>query len=302
MAAPVFPQAMYREVAEKSQDFLLPGVDRVLPNTITLVETNAEFVEAFMAGLNHEMARELLWRGFPTDQRGSYFRQFWDPSGRVSPPADPENLLDIKRMHQWFGELGSNGTTNQTDGLAVLLIRGDLLRRYPHAMIYAHKADWVGGKRVPRKIDMRPEHPRFPEKYPIFQGALPPDINFVGFSISSDQLVGDGNDAGYFFVLQEQPTEPRFGLDESPPSDPPPDDWDDLSWEAVRTSRGGYIRLSDGLPRWPRAMSAPFSQPQNPPDPVAFRFDNANSAHLAFITMQKPLRVMIHASDLIGAR
>jgi hypothetical protein len=48
-------------------------------------------------------------------------------------------------------------------------------------------------------------------------------------------------------------------------------------------------------------MSAPFSQPQNPPDPVAFRFDNANSAHLAFITMQKPLRVMIHASDLIGA-
>ena len=32
-----------------------------------------------MVGLNHEFARKLLWREYPTDQRGSYFRQFWDP-------------------------------------------------------------------------------------------------------------------------------------------------------------------------------------------------------------------------------
>ena len=31
-------------------------------------------------GLNHEFARELLWRE-PTDQRGSTFRQFWDVRG-----------------------------------------------------------------------------------------------------------------------------------------------------------------------------------------------------------------------------
>ena len=36
-----------------------------------------------MVGLNHEMARELLWREYPTDQRGSYFRQFWDASVAV---------------------------------------------------------------------------------------------------------------------------------------------------------------------------------------------------------------------------
>jgi hypothetical protein len=36
------------------------------------------FLEAYMVGLNHELARELLWREFPTDQRGGYFRQFWD--------------------------------------------------------------------------------------------------------------------------------------------------------------------------------------------------------------------------------
>ena len=47
------------------------------------METNQRFVEAYMVGLNYEFARKLLWREYPTDQRGSYFRQFWsvgDPS------------------------------------------------------------------------------------------------------------------------------------------------------------------------------------------------------------------------------
>ena len=39
-----------------------------------VLETNPKFVEAFMVGLNTEMSHELLWRGFPTDQRGTYFR------------------------------------------------------------------------------------------------------------------------------------------------------------------------------------------------------------------------------------
>jgi hypothetical protein len=37
--------------------------------------------EALVAGPNHEMGRELLWPEFPTDQRGSYVCQFWDPRG-----------------------------------------------------------------------------------------------------------------------------------------------------------------------------------------------------------------------------
>ena len=36
-----------------------------------------------MVGLNHEFARKLLWREYPTDQRGSYFRQFWDARGFI---------------------------------------------------------------------------------------------------------------------------------------------------------------------------------------------------------------------------
>ena len=37
-----------------------------------------------MVGLNVEMGRELLWRGFPTDQRGTYFRHFWGNDGAAA--------------------------------------------------------------------------------------------------------------------------------------------------------------------------------------------------------------------------
>ena len=65
------------------------------------LKTNRRFMEAYMVGLNVEMGRELLWRGFPTDQRGTYFDHFWgvrragddpnrrSPRGRRAPLADP---------------------------------------------------------------------------------------------------------------------------------------------------------------------------------------------------------------------
>jgi len=61
-----------------SQDYILPGLENVPQNTVGLLQTNRRFIEAYMVGLNHEMASELLWREFPTDHRGSYFRSFWD--------------------------------------------------------------------------------------------------------------------------------------------------------------------------------------------------------------------------------
>ena len=65
-----------------------------------------------MVGLNHEFARELLWREYPTDQRGSYFRQFWDVRGvldteRLSPDAVQEKLRDIPRAPPLAADLGA---------------------------------------------------------------------------------------------------------------------------------------------------------------------------------------------------
>src|SRR5262249_12769848 len=80
MAAPTFPRALYADLRDLGQEYLVAGINRLPPDTVTLLQTNPVFVEAFLVGLNHEMARELLWRGFPTDQRGTCFKWFWSPS------------------------------------------------------------------------------------------------------------------------------------------------------------------------------------------------------------------------------
>ena len=48
------------------------------------------------------------------------------------------------------------------------------------------------------------------EKPPVFAGSMQPDINFMGFDIPADQVVGGGV-GGYYLVIQQHPTEPRFG-------------------------------------------------------------------------------------------
>jgi hypothetical protein len=88
MAYPDIKEPMYSPLRDLSPDLLVPNLSLVPPNTISLMLTNSRFIEAYMAGANHEFARELLWREYPTDCRGSPFRQFWDVS------AVPELVLD----------------------------------------------------------------------------------------------------------------------------------------------------------------------------------------------------------------
>src|SRR6202022_352385 len=97
---------MYEPLKKKSIELFLPNINLVAPNSITLIETNQKFIESYMVGLNYEFGRKLLWRGYPTDQRGSYFRQFWDvrsyvPSPGETPAQLSEKLKDIPPIHQW---------------------------------------------------------------------------------------------------------------------------------------------------------------------------------------------------------
>ena len=91
MAYPGIDNPMYEPLRDLSDEYLLPNLNLIPHNTITLLETNQPFIEAYMVGLNHEFARELLWREYPTDQRGSYFRQFWDVSGARPDPGRRES-------------------------------------------------------------------------------------------------------------------------------------------------------------------------------------------------------------------
>ncbi len=94
--SPTFPQPMYEALRDISHDLLLPGVSRIPPNTLGLLNSNRRFLESYMCGCNHEFAGELLWRGYPTDQRGSYFRQFWDVDEFV-----PSQELEDQLYNDW---------------------------------------------------------------------------------------------------------------------------------------------------------------------------------------------------------
>ena len=85
----------------------LPNLNLIAPNSITLLETNQKFIEAYMVGLNHEFARELLWREYPTDQRGSTSassgtcRGVLDTERPRARSALKEKLHDIPELHRW---------------------------------------------------------------------------------------------------------------------------------------------------------------------------------------------------------
>ena len=117
MGYPKINTAMYEALKKISDELFLPNIQRIEHNSITLLETNQKFIESYMVGLNHEFARELLWREYPTDQRGSYFRQFWDVSSFLKDPALPgkteqekrEPYYDTPKLHEWrrSSKLGS---------------------------------------------------------------------------------------------------------------------------------------------------------------------------------------------------
>ena len=129
VAYPKFKDATYEHLKKISEEYVVPNLAKITNNSITLLEANWRFIESFLVGLNHEMARELLWREFRTDQRGTCFAQFWDIRGV------PGGSADIHPIHGWKlgGKLKVLGE-NRPEGKEirnnlVLVVRGDLLRR-----------------------------------------------------------------------------------------------------------------------------------------------------------------------------
>ncbi|CAN7761660.1 hypothetical protein LJR130_007092 [Variovorax sp. LjRoot130] len=232
MAAPEIPTPMIGPLIELGLDWLLPGLTELAPNTVSIVEPDAAFIEAYFVGLNHEMSRELLWRGFPTDQRGTVFSRFWDRRGAVvSQPAAP--IADIEPIAGWLRHdgLGSHLTDAASD-LVVLLLRGDLLQRYPRATIFMQRARWKrdtqGAIVYEGDVALREPVPLVDAAaweqdacFPAFSSRAGADVLFAGFMREKQDVRGVDRTglpqgtadakAGWFVVFQEQPTEPRFG-------------------------------------------------------------------------------------------
>jgi hypothetical protein len=258
---PSFPQPMYEALRDLSPELLLPGVGAIVADTVTLLHSNPRFIEAFMLGLNHELASELLWREFPTDLRQTYFRNFWDTRG------EPQPITQLPPIHTWSASAPLGESFASGDEQLLLLIRGELLQRYPDALIYAVKA------RTAQQLGDE-------ERFPIFRGRIEPDITFLGFALSPAQARAA---PGWFFVIQEQPSAPRFGLDETRTQ--PLASWNDLAWTDTRTAAPAHLRLAD--------LKVPAAQ--RPPGP-AWGF---NGAHMAAILRQRPVQLAFHATRLL---
>lgn len=298
-AAPTFEDALYRYVCQLSPEYLLPGVGEIPQNTVGLVEVNGEFVEAALIGTNHEMSREMRWREYPADLSGTWFKRFWNPARD-----------DIGAIIDWPGEntLGANLIGQLADDSLVLLVKGDIFKRYPNVAVYALPAlattlpDEDGRLRRVRVV-REPEAPL----YPAFSGQLDNGVKFFGFDLMKEAALGTATpdlndpstDGGYFFALQEQPTEPRFGLNEYVRGKRYTldrlTDWSKLSWGHVMIDKNpaspAYLPISGELD----ALALPDSAETGAPTSTW----GSHAGEMARIVLQRPVRMLVHASAML---
>lgn len=317
MAYPEFDIPMYEPLAKADAGKFVPNIHLVEPDSVTLMETNQKFIEAYMVGLNHEFARELLWREYPTDQRGSYFRQFWDVRKKVAEAADKEaareKFKDIKPIHIWPGASDLGDHDNREAGTIaeeelVLVIRGELLKKYPNTVISAQPAKWqLKADGTPDKAKERQLDDSVLPIFPLYEARVAPDIYFFGFDLTAEVARGDDDvddKPGWFFRIEEVPGDARFGFDIEREAGSQINVWNDLSWPDVAPG------LADGKPVSvatipPRSLIKP-TDPSLQEKLVQWDFDrhvpldsSLSAAELAYFALQTPVIMAVHASQLL---
>jgi len=256
VATPRFDQPL---AAWLDPSFLLAGVD-IPPDSAGLLEVNSPFVEALIVAANHELARELLWRGVPLDRGSTPLTRFFE--SRVSAaPRDMTataswNPADRLGTHVAFGER------------VVLILRSRLVTHLAETAIFLARAEPDGEFRKPGETHLMP----------VFRGPAGLDTAYFGFEITPEDLASD---PGWYVVIQELSGAVRFGLDEEGTA--PMTTWNDLAWPMVGVT-GGYVAIAKEKPA--------------PADPEGLVWGK-DSAHMAGISLQRPIRLSIHTSLLL---
>ncbi len=258
---PTFGVSVFDLLRSRNPDWFFPQIDSLPENGYALVAVDTAFIESLLVGLNDEMGRELAWRGYPAARNATYFRTVLDPNA------------DIRPIASWTKPIGSNTTTV---GIFVIM-RGELLRRYPGTYLFATKS--VGGQPSASSDDQRA---------PIVHGLLRSDVACFGFALTESDVRSSSGNEGWFFGLAETETSLRFGLDDPPGATAGSATyWSDLSWGNVPTTATGWIDLAGSL-----------SPP--PPAPNLFSTNlDANSATIARVLAQKPYVLLRHADDFL---
>jgi hypothetical protein len=225
-----------------------------------------------------------------------------------------EKLRDIRPIHTWptTTQLGEhdNRAAESADGRIVLVIRGDLLKRYPNTIVYAQAAKWGPSPERTDKLVLWDETAEISAagtnnpniRYPLFKAEVRPDLHFIGFNLTLEQVRGDpalaetaetragipASRLGWFFVLKEVVGEARFGLDENipPPAQRSAERWDNFAWENL----GSVKRIN---------VMSPFSKPLVGSANTAGLAWGSNAADMAAILYQKPVMVAVHAREML---
>lgn len=126
----------------------------------------------------------------------------------------------------------------------------------------------------------------------MFKAEINPDIKFFGFNLTKQDAFGDEDpkletdDWGWYFVIQQIPGEPRFGMDINFDPNQKTVTWDDLSWDKY-SAPNGFINTT----------VKPHDFPLN--DAVEFDKWGNNSAKMGDILFQKPVMIAIHAKEML---
>lgn len=217
-AYPIFPEPTYYYLKDIADEFIIPGIEELPDDSISMFKGNAAFIESYLCGMNTEMGRELLWREYPTDQRGSYFKKFWDSETTVD-DIQKGNYFDVKSVHRWSGNLGdnhmevknkSNGKMESKGDLLFFAIKGDLMKVYPDTQITLRKATCEYKKNESLEFGIMDgvsvENGGILE--PVSQAFVRDDIYVVGFKISFSEALGGFQqnglkNSGYMLVFEK---------------------------------------------------------------------------------------------------
>ena len=197
---------------DASPDWLLPGAGTFPLDRVRALQTNPEFVDAFLIGANQQSLGELRWRNVPITAGWTPLRRFWQriSDDGTKPATDIRPVLDITSPPvpgaPTWGDASSLGDAAHQSGappaMLVVLLHTELFRRYPATQVYLVRAaagpDPWGGE--PPDADS----PATVRVHPNLNGSLHPELVFFGFPLPPSAA------SSHWLVLEEPPPGFRF--------------------------------------------------------------------------------------------
>jgi hypothetical protein len=175
---------------------------------------------------------------------------------------------DIDAISTWPSQALLKDCLKSAAGNLVVAIRGSLLQRYPNTIIFAWKA---AGEESLEPLPPDPAQRRTVIRESEFRQFVGPDLTLAGLDLTPEEFV-----QGWFLILQEPISESRFGLDEVGTTGGTGKNVNDRNWSETDKDPGAHL-------------------------PAAFFGPDADSASIANILLQRPVRVAIHSSRLTPA-